>query len=800
MSINFPNADFTPQLVGYTGQGAFRFWCQKVLPIVYDDSLSYYELLNKVVTYLNNVIADVANVETNIGELSDSYNSLQTYVNEHMQEIVGVVNQYTEFTENYFENLDVQEEINQKLDEMASDGSLSTLIGPLVAVTAPDIITQWLNDHITPTTPIVDDTLTVSGAAADAKTVGSVFSRSIIEKTFYNTQWEQGSITGGGGGETSSAIWCRLPGYLAFKGYYPGKIKVAVKEGYVVRIFHRNSNNSYTGYIEKTSGEHEVSVPLDTSYLDYTIRKEDSTNLTPEDVPSDALKLTYYGMEGQALNIAQNIIINKNSDLNNFKNPGSYYSDSSSTTATLLNCPITDTGFTLVVAQSRQYGSTYIRQFLFRNSINANEFYTRFGTSSWGAWDKVVYQTGLNEYFNISKNTSIPENADLNDYTTPGTFYSPNSERTASIVNCPLNDTSFYLLVIRPLSGNSSYIRQILLRNEKDQRIFTRFKTSLWGEWEEILTADALSSPVVIGANKVALEQRSAKNVLKTINVATFNVAHYQNSKSGIYLYSLDKMLHSWRRWVMNSDIDILFQQEDSLYIDENGTKIAYDWLYKAYFYDHRLDHAPLRGKAIYTKFPSFDNNLINEDVQNYLYPTKSSYPFCWTQDTIEGVGKVLLIDVHNFPRGSNVGTTNTSDIYALRSKYLEELADFILNLDYDPNHVREQHDYCIVAGDFNAGNYAAASYYEETPPSIQQDYDAILSFCEATGMKPVNGGEIGWFKTAGLQSAAYRAFDNILVSDNIRIEKIECNPWDRKFLYSDHVPVLAKISFLSNT
>lgn len=37
----------------------FRFWCQKVLPLVYDNSLSYYEVLCKVVQYLNRVIEDV---------------------------------------------------------------------------------------------------------------------------------------------------------------------------------------------------------------------------------------------------------------------------------------------------------------------------------------------------------------------------------------------------------------------------------------------------------------------------------------------------------------------------------------------------------------------------------------------------------------------------------------------------------------------------------------------------------------------------------------------------------------------
>ena len=36
-----------------------RFWCQKVLPLVYDDSLSYYELLNKVVLHLNQHTEDI---------------------------------------------------------------------------------------------------------------------------------------------------------------------------------------------------------------------------------------------------------------------------------------------------------------------------------------------------------------------------------------------------------------------------------------------------------------------------------------------------------------------------------------------------------------------------------------------------------------------------------------------------------------------------------------------------------------------------------------------------------------------
>ena len=34
----------------------FQFWCQKVLPLVYDNSLSYYEVLCKITDYLNKII------------------------------------------------------------------------------------------------------------------------------------------------------------------------------------------------------------------------------------------------------------------------------------------------------------------------------------------------------------------------------------------------------------------------------------------------------------------------------------------------------------------------------------------------------------------------------------------------------------------------------------------------------------------------------------------------------------------------------------------------------------------------
>lgn len=145
-------ADFTPTLGDYKTLQPFRYWCQKVLPLVYDDSLSYYELLCKVVDYLNKTMSDVETLHGDVTNLHKAYVELQGYVND------------------YFSSLDVQEEINNKLNQMATDGTLLTIISPTIS----NETSKWLSNNITTTSPVIDKTLTISGAGADAKVVGDL--------------------------------------------------------------------------------------------------------------------------------------------------------------------------------------------------------------------------------------------------------------------------------------------------------------------------------------------------------------------------------------------------------------------------------------------------------------------------------------------------------------------------------------------------------------------------------------------------------------------------------------------------
>ena len=81
------------------------------LPSSFVESMTYYEALAWLDNYLENTLIPAVNNNAEaVKELQDLYVELHDYV------------------ENYFDNLDVQEEINNKLDAMAEEGTLQEII------------------------------------------------------------------------------------------------------------------------------------------------------------------------------------------------------------------------------------------------------------------------------------------------------------------------------------------------------------------------------------------------------------------------------------------------------------------------------------------------------------------------------------------------------------------------------------------------------------------------------------------------------------------------------------------------
>ena len=64
----------------YNELNHFKFWCQKILPLVYDDSLSYYEVLCKVVDYINKLIDDENSAIAQIDELRKELTLVQKWI------------------------------------------------------------------------------------------------------------------------------------------------------------------------------------------------------------------------------------------------------------------------------------------------------------------------------------------------------------------------------------------------------------------------------------------------------------------------------------------------------------------------------------------------------------------------------------------------------------------------------------------------------------------------------------------------------------------------------------------------
>lgn len=90
----------------------FSAWLASNIPAVYDNTMSYYDELTSLIAWLEKEV--VPNVNS----------------------AITLVNQLKDYVENYFKNLDVQEEINKKLDEMTEDGTLQEIIGEYLNATA----------------------------------------------------------------------------------------------------------------------------------------------------------------------------------------------------------------------------------------------------------------------------------------------------------------------------------------------------------------------------------------------------------------------------------------------------------------------------------------------------------------------------------------------------------------------------------------------------------------------------------------------------------------------------------------
>ena len=101
------------------------------LPTTFVESMSYYEALAWLVNYMEKTLLPAVNENAEATkELQEAFIILKDYV------------------DNYLDNLDLQEDINNKLDEMAEDGTLADIINQQIFDDLNDEITGLKGDDI----------------------------------------------------------------------------------------------------------------------------------------------------------------------------------------------------------------------------------------------------------------------------------------------------------------------------------------------------------------------------------------------------------------------------------------------------------------------------------------------------------------------------------------------------------------------------------------------------------------------------------------------------------------------------
>lgn len=251
------------------------------------------------------------------------------------------------------------------------------------------------------------------------------------------------------------------------------------------------------------------------------------------------------------------VSIEQNTNLNDFKTPGNYYCETAGIAATVTNAPWTNRAFKLVVTQ---VVPTVIRVFqlaipnMVQTNVSPIMAYRYFNGSTWSNWvnirdadtvnshtvmsdvpanavftdttytpaseaplmDHTTAAVGTSEKYAredhvhprdskvlslIEPETTIPSSANLNTYYAAGTYLCESSTIAETLLNAPLTDSGFELIVIRTSSASVKGY-QIVLSTESisnNATIYFRYyqSTKLWSKWFDIRNPDTVNSHTV---------------------------------------------------------------------------------------------------------------------------------------------------------------------------------------------------------------------------------------------------------------------------------------------------------------
>ena len=94
--------------------------------------------------------------------------------------------------------------------------------------------------------------------------------------------------------------------------------------------------------------------------------------------------------------------------------------------------------------------------------------------------------------FNLQQGTNIPNNSDLDNYTTPGSYYVLSSTEAATISHGPITATGYKLIVM--VGSIADRRHQIAIRQSSNQIYVRNYSGSVWSAWERAITSSQVNA------------------------------------------------------------------------------------------------------------------------------------------------------------------------------------------------------------------------------------------------------------------------------------------------------------------
>lgn len=248
-----------------------------------------------------------------------------------------------------------------------------------------------------------------------------------------------------------------------------------------------------------------------------------------------------------------------NSDLNDYKTFGSYFVEASQIAVTVKNTPWTTNGYRLIVQAG--YGE---KMWLYQIAYGSSEIAYRIANTAlvFTEWryvpDKASLYTALSNKANTNHThyslspQQIPENSDLNDYTTPGMYYCRGNAIVATLLNRPTLNA--FSLLVEKHAGT----RQTLTEHMREPfKIFVRNEyADGWGPWQRIYTTTDRPTLAAIGAaaadhTHYAFEPRYLNN----------NVDLNNYTSPGMYYCPSDAVVQTWSNCPTNRACSLFIEK-----------------------------------------------------------------------------------------------------------------------------------------------------------------------------------------------------------------------------------------------